>query len=91
MEGFPPVVYLPCTRHTSDLAELEVRYQLTKDGRRALLVYSALDRLHTCCGEDQPWFLFSTKGLQALHEVDPFDLVLMDLVVPEDARAGLRA
>ena len=32
-----------------------------------------------------------TKGLQALHEVDPFDLVLMDLVVPEDARAGLRA
>ncbi len=49
---FPPVVYVPCTRHTAVPEELEVRYQTTKDGRRAVLVYSALDRLHRCCGDD---------------------------------------
>lgn len=85
------MVYVPCTRHTADIWELEVRYQITDDGRRAVLVYSALDRLHTCCGEEQPWFLLPARGLQAMHELDPFDLVLMDLVVPEESRAGLRA
>ena len=34
---FPPVVYVPCTRHTAEPEELEVRYQTTKDGRRAVL------------------------------------------------------
>lgn len=91
MEGFPPVVYVPCTRHTADVAELEVRHQTTQDGRRAVLVYSALDRLQTCCGEDQPWFLLPSRGLQAMHDLDPFDLVLMDMLVLEKARAGLRA
>jgi len=61
---FPPVVYVPCTRHTAVPEELEVRYQTTKDGRRAVLVYSALDRLHRCCGDDQPWFLLPTERLR---------------------------
>jgi|SRR6476661_11024024 len=88
---YPPILYLPCTRETADPAELEVRYQLTEDGRRALLVYSALDRLQTCCGTDQPWFTYPTAELQRLHEHAPFDLVLMDLFVPQESRAGLRA
>ncbi len=89
--NYPPFLYLPCTRHTADLDDLEVRYQITRDGRRALLVYSALDRLHTCCGTDQPWLVLPTEKLQALHEHDPFDLVLMDIAVPEESRWGLRA
>ena len=90
-ENYPPVLYLPCTEHVQDPRDLVVRYQTTADGRRALLVYSALDRLQTCCGTDQPWFMLPTERLEALHRLDPFDLVLMDLIVPEGSRAGLRA
>lgn len=90
-ENYPPVLYLPCTEHVQDPRDLVVRYQTTADGRRALLVYSALDRLQTCCGTDQPWFMLPTERLEALHQLDPFDLVLMDLVVPEGSRAGLRS
>lgn len=53
--------------------------------------YSALDRLITCCGDDQPWFTLPTAHLQTLHDVQAFDLVLLDLMVPEHSRAGLRA
>lgn len=88
--NYPPVLYLPCTEQVRDPRDLVVRYQTTQDGRRALLVYSALDRLQTCCGADQPWFMLPTERLEALHQLDPFDLVLMDLIVPEEARAGLR-
>ncbi|MBZ5738300.1 SAV_915 family protein [Nocardioides mangrovi] len=88
---YPPILYLPCTRQTPHPEELEVRYQRTEDGRQALLVYSALDRLQTCCGVDQPWFTFPTAELPRLHQNAPFDLVLMDLYVPEESRAGLRA
>lgn len=83
---FPPVVYVPCLRDVADPADLEVLYRETKDGRTALLVYSALDRLRSCNGEDQPWFLIPTPGLQALYDNRPFDLVLLDILVPEHER-----
>ncbi|WP_460525543.1 SAV_915 family protein [Flindersiella endophytica] len=33
------------------------------DGRTALLVYSALDRLVTNCGEHQPWVVLPATAL----------------------------
>lgn len=90
-KDYPPVVYVPCVRAVTDPADLEVVYRTTRDGRTALLVYSALDRLHRCAGEDQPWFVLATAQLQLLHDVRPFDLVLLDLVVPEEQRLGARA
>lgn len=83
---FPPVVYVPCLKDVADPAELEVLYRETRDGRTALLVYSALDRLRACNGEHQPWFLIPTTGLAALHANRPFDLVLLDVLVPEHER-----
>jgi CheY-like chemotaxis protein len=83
---YPPVLYIPCVRQVVDPADLDVRIRTTKDGRTALLVYSALDRLTTCCGADQPWFVLPTAKLQVLHDAAPFDLVLLDLMVPEHER-----
>jgi hypothetical protein len=83
---YPPFLYVPCTRHVSDPDDLEVEYRTTRDGRSALLVYSALDRLHDGMGEGQPWFVLPTTKLQTLYDVQPFDLVLVDVLVPEDAR-----
>jgi hypothetical protein len=72
----------------------EAVYRQTKDGRTALLVYSSLDRLHACQGEDQPWFGLPLQNLQMLHDVRPFDIVYTDVHVPEERRApepGVRA
>lgn len=88
---YPPVLYVPCVRPVTDPADLEVVYRTTRDGRTALLVYSALDRLHRCSGAQQPWFVLPTTELQKLYDVRPFDLVLLDLVVPEDQRLAAPA
>ena len=69
-----------------EAAGAEAVYRTTKDGRTALLVYSALDRLHACCGEDQPWFGLPTHELQRLYDVRPFDVVYTDVYVPEERR-----
>lgn len=42
---FPPVVYVPCSPLSTGDEELSVDLRQTRDGKLALLVYSALDRL----------------------------------------------
>lgn len=83
---YPPILYIPCAKEVSDPDDLEVVYRTTRDGRSAILVYSALDRLHKCSGSAQPWFTFPTARLQDLYDVEPFDLVLLDVVLPEELR-----
>ena len=47
---FPPVVYVPCEQApANEEQEFVVDLRQTADGRMALLVYSALDRLVNCC------------------------------------------
>lgn len=86
LEQLPPVVYLPCTRTVSDVEEIDVEYRQTQDGRLALLAYTALDRLKDCCGDDQPWFVAPSTLLAELHRGRPYDLLFMDMHVPEDRR-----
>lgn len=85
---FPPVLYVPCCEHVSDPSDARVLLNNTRDGRSSLLVYSALDRLHTCMGTHQPWIVIPTSHLSALQNVARFELVLLDVVVPEGARAS---
>lgn len=81
---YPPILYVPCVQAVTDPADLEIMYRTTRDGRTALLVYSALDRLHRLSGAHQPWFVVPTAELQKLYDIRPFDLVLLDLEVPVD-------
>lgn len=80
---YPPILYVPCAHQVTDPEDLEVEYHTTRDGRSALLVYSALDRLHRCRGAGQPWFVLATTQLQLIYDTRPFDLVLLDVVVPD--------
>lgn len=85
--GYPPFLYIPCLSHVADGTEAEAVYRRTKDGRSALLVYSSLDRLMACQGEEQPWFGLPLHHLQTLYDVRPFDVVYTDVYVPEERRA----
>lgn len=87
-KDFPPVVYVPLAHRTARVEDAQLQYRLTKDGRKALLAYSALDRLHAGMGEHQPWAVFPTIQLQAFWEADRFDTVLLDIRVPVEFREG---
>jgi hypothetical protein len=83
---FPPVVYVPCAPIRDAGSELVVDLRRTRDGRMALLVYSALDRLVDCCGPDQPWTLVASTNLEQIRIATGFDLVLLDVDIPQEHR-----
>ncbi|MGH3697652.1 MAG: SAV_915 family protein [Pseudonocardiaceae bacterium] len=58
----------------------------TREGKLALLVYSALDRLVTCCGAQQPWVVLPTANLEEIREKTDFELILLDIEIPEEFR-----
>ncbi|GMA33314.1 SAV_915 family protein [Litorihabitans aurantiacus] len=81
----PPVLYLPLAR-TSSPEETRVEIRELKDGRLAVLAYTALDRLATLCGENQPWVLVKTAELGDIKARQPFDVVIFDMEVPVQYR-----
>lgn len=85
---FPPVVYVPCAQPSEEGGELTVDLRRTRDGRTALLVYSALDRLVRCCGNLQPWVVMPTARLETVNEHAGFDLILLDVKIPSELRRG---
>lgn len=48
------------------------------DGRRALVAYTALDRLARQCGENQPWMLVAIEALAEIKGQNAFDTVAFD-------------
>lgn len=92
LRDFPPVVYVPCDKPVGSTpgpdgrVPLEIRMRLTRDGRVALLAYSALDRFHEMAGRETGWALLTHDGLDEVYARQPFDLLLMDVTVPEDSR-----
>ncbi len=85
---FPPVVYVPCDQPSAEDGELTVDLRRTADGRTAILVYSALDRLVRCCGNQQPWIVMPTAHLDIVDEHAPYDIILLDVEIPSELRRG---
>ncbi|GAA3621576.1 hypothetical protein GCM10022223_43090 [Kineosporia mesophila] len=84
-EVFPPVVYVPCERPQTD-GELTLDLRETKDGRLALLVYSAMDRLVALCGPEQPWTVMLAVDLEKARLATSFELILLDISIPQELR-----
>ena len=82
----PPIVYLPTESYSASKDDLRVEYRMTKDGRKALLIYSAMDRLVAAMGPFQPWVVCPLVGLNEIWKEDAFDVVYLDIAVPEDHR-----
>ncbi|MQA11082.1 MAG: hypothetical protein GEU98_21500 [Pseudonocardiaceae bacterium] len=84
--ALPPLVYVPCTSAEPTDGELTLEMRQLADGRLALPVYSALDRLVNCCGEGQPWAAVPTNRLDEASASAPFDVIVLDLEIPEELR-----
>jgi hypothetical protein len=84
--AFPPLVYVPCAPEQPGDTELSVDLRKTRDGRMALLVYSALDRLVDKAGPRQPWTVMLTRDLEDVRLRTGFDLVFLDMDIPEEFR-----
>jgi hypothetical protein len=78
-----PAYYVPC--FTDAQGSLRVALRETRDGRVALIVYSALDRLRAGAG-DVPWAFLTLADLQAVRDESPFEVIYQDIRVPEDKR-----
>lgn len=83
----PPVLYLP-VEVGQDGQVSDVRMLKLGDGRVALVGYTALDRFVACWGPAQPWALVNTSELPGIHEQKPFDVKLLDVLVPESVRSA---
>ncbi|MBF6354041.1 hypothetical protein IU449_05655 [Nocardia higoensis] len=85
-KNFPPVVYLPIMERVQNTDDAHIMLRRTREGKIACLAYSALDRLIACCGEAQPWMWTPTVALDALQRSQPFDLLLLDIFIPQSER-----
>jgi hypothetical protein len=83
---FPAVVYVPCAPVRAGDETVDVDLRETRDGRLALLVYSALDRLVECCGPVQPWTEMPAAALEQVRLATGLELVLLDLSIPAEHR-----
>lgn len=83
----PPVLYLPVVNVPNGSGQQFVVRGLS-DGRTGLLAYTALDRLATSCGDEQPWVLLAIEDLDRVKQAQPFDVVAFDLAVPGEFREG---
>jgi hypothetical protein len=85
--NLPSALYLPTggfTQADDTAASIELRN--TDDGKVALVAFSSLAQLTSCCGKDQPWVLVSTKQLPKLHAARPYDVIVLDTPLPRDLR-----
>lgn len=83
MNEVQPAYYVPCVSDAD--GQLRVTLRTTNDGRTALLVYSALDRLRAGAGE-VPWALLTLADLQQVKDETPYDVIYQDLRIPDEHR-----
>ena len=86
LDDVPPVLYVPCAEAVADPAQARIEYRTTLDGRVAVLAYTALDRLVQGCGDAQPWVLLPTARFSDMARVHPYDVVLVDIEMPEELK-----
>jgi len=75
---FPPFVYVPTTSEDEPAARRVLMHRV-EDGRTALYVYSAIDRLHDFYLPDSSWVVCDVAALQRVHDETPYDLLFLDV------------
>ncbi|MFC4082488.1 SAV_915 family protein [Amycolatopsis samaneae] len=87
----PAALYLPTSETPKDHSGASIELRRTPDGRTALVAFTSLDQLVSCCGEHQPWARVATEDLPAIHRARPYDVIVLDSPLPEGLRHTTRA
>jgi len=75
-EPLPPFVYVPAEPSDDDRMRIDVR-RLT-NGQKAIVVYSALDRLRRGAGADARWMVAASAELVRLASAQDVTRILVD-------------
>lgn len=81
----PTVLYLPTAAQTNGEEVAFVLREL-EDGRRALLVFTSLERLVEGCGDEQPWVSIRAEALPEFEGLTEPDVLLWDAVLAPEIR-----
>ncbi|KQR37204.1 SAV_915 family protein [Microbacterium sp. Leaf159] len=73
----PPVLYVPAEPADTDRSRITIRE--LANGQRALIAYTALDRLHRGAGAEAPWMLVSSTQLIELASQRQITRLLIDV------------
>ncbi|MFD9894553.1 SAV_915 family protein [Amycolatopsis sp. NPDC058986] len=82
----PPALYLPTSETSEDHSGASIELRKTPDGRTALVAFTSLDQLVSCCGEHQPWARVATDYLPSIHQARPYDVIVLDSPLPQHLR-----
>ncbi len=84
-ESEPSVVYLPCQRPMrSGERDSTLQLRRTDQGEFALPVFTSVDNLVTCCGEQQAWISINTTDLDGIAAQAGADGIAVDTPMPGD-------
>jgi len=89
LRRFPPVVYAPVVELPEEPGVQHLKMHTMADGRTAVFVYSAIDRLVDLYGDGVPWVLVDVATLQRAYDQAPYDLLFLDQALhPASAEPG---
>jgi hypothetical protein len=83
------MVFIPTEPMPAGARQAKVQLRRMQDGRLAALAYTSLDLLVAGCGPHQGWMAAPAKQLTALQPLAGFDVIALDIELPDDWRVDL--
>ncbi|WP_215548293.1 SAV_915 family protein [Amycolatopsis sp. CA-230715] len=84
----PTVFFLPSVPGRGDDGRPALALKPLDDGRLALPLYTALDRLVAGCGDRQPWVAVLESKVEQVFRDSGADVAIVDAELSDDARWG---
>ncbi|QGK69144.1 hypothetical protein GIY23_05980 [Allosaccharopolyspora coralli] len=76
-------VLVPTAEFSSVGDEAEIQFRRTDTGQLALPIYTSVESLVACCGEEQPWLAVTLDSLPEIVSTAGADGIVQDLPLPE--------
>jgi hypothetical protein len=84
----PDMVFVPSEPVNARTGQARLQLRRIRDGRLAVLAYTSLDLLVAGCGESQGWIAAPVEQLEKLQPLAGFDVIALDVDLPDDWRVG---